>query len=238
MKKRVFWALGLGVLSLACLAFYEISPELHFIYGLRIVFADPDPAHPKDFEAAIRHFKAIPEGFWVHEVAPAYLLAIEAQRDKPEDFQSLTPEQHYLAAIYVCQHAPVLPGEFTPFDIDCLLKSPQDFTRAIRHLETIPKDSPVYADAVRTLRLIKMQRDRPQDFEAARAADNQQCVATVGAGFGPGTCGNAIDGECDLFNLTRANNTVSATYKPPPSKYHYTEEEIVRRAKAASQRKP
>jgi hypothetical protein len=238
MKKKMVWALVLGVAALACVVGYrELMPEHHFIAGVRIVFAEPDSSRPKDFDSAIRHFKAIPEYSWAYEEVPEHLLAIEAQRDRPEDFQSFTPEQHYVAAVYVCQHPPLGDYDFTPFDIDCLVKSPRDFSRAIRHLEAIQQDSQMYEDAARALRLIKIERDRPQDFEAARDADSKQCLAKAYARFhGQDISGNAITNECDIFNFTRATNILIGSYKiqASASKDHWTEKEVLERVKAAA----
>jgi len=230
MKKRVFWALVLGLLSLSCVVgSHEVMPECHFLKGTRIVY---DPSRSKNYDAALGHLAAIPEGFWVHEVAPAYVLAIKAQRDLPEDFQSFTPEQHYLAAIYHCPydperiegtnclHCPYDPGK----NFACQL-GPQEFNRTMQHLEAIPKDSPVHDEAIRVIRLLNIQRDRPQDLGTAWQADFSQCMADPMRRMFPG---------CDLFSSVQANNQVIASYKPPLSKYHYSEDEIIRRAKAAA----
>lgn len=97
----------------------------------------------------------------------AHFRIAAAKEDRLKNFDSFTPEQHYAAAIYVCQHDPNRPEVLTlSIDTDCVLRA-GDFSRVIRHLEAIPKDSPVHEDAARALRLVKIQRDHPQDFEAA-----------------------------------------------------------------------
>lgn len=168
MKKTLFVALLVVTGGLA----WAGLPELYFVYGFRAALAQRDPAHPKDFDAAIRHLKSVRSGSLVHEIAPAYVLALEGQRDLPVDFERFTPEQHYFAAVYPCRHDPENPG---PIYTDCLLDSPQDIARALRHLAAISPSSPLYDDAGRASGLLKIQRDKPEDFEAARLADYQQC---------------------------------------------------------------
>jgi hypothetical protein len=230
MKKRLFLALVLGF---AGLAFRVISPELHFLAGFQIAMAPRDPNHVKNFAFAAYNLRAIPEGYWVHEVAPAYLLVIVAERDRPEDFQSFTPEQHYVAAVYPCRHQVRRPEEFSAPDTDCVLDSPRDIARTIRHLEAIPKDSKLYPDAVRALTLVEIQRDRPNEFEAARDADFMQCLDRADHTT-LAECRNGLMDACDVFGLGQAINKLVASYKPPPSKYHYTEEEVLKRVTAAA----
>ena len=135
----------------------------------------------------------------------AHFRIAAAKEDRLKNFDSFTPEQHYAAAIYICQHDPNRPEVLTlSIDTDCALRA-GDFSRVIRHLEAIPKDSSVHEDAARALRLVKIQRDHPQDFEAAMKADYQKCFAEVAARSGPGTCGNYIDDQCSLFQPLRAD---------------------------------
>jgi len=48
---------------------------------------------------------------------------------------------------------------------------------AIRHLEAIPPESDVYAQAAELLPLLRLKRDRPQDFPAVEQAKFLSCVA-------------------------------------------------------------
>jgi len=138
----------------------------------------------------------------------AHFRIAAAKKDRVKNFDSFTPEQHYAAAIYVCQHDPRDSAVGLSPDSDCVL-GPGDFSRVIRHLEAIPKDSPVHEDAARALRLVKIPRDRPQDFKVAVKADYDKCFAEVAAQSGPGTCGNAIDEECSLFSFLRAEYRIT-----------------------------
>jgi hypothetical protein len=188
-------------LTLACAVGYQTS---NVTAALRITRAEPDPEHPKDFDSAIRHLNAVPgKGFMIHELASAYALALEAQRDRAEDFQNFTPEQHYLAAIYRCHHQPTPPGQFLSRGTDCIME-PSAIAGAIRHLESIPPTSQPHEDASKAMRLLRLQIDRPQEFEAARSAEFDRCAVGVH---------DTMD-LCDLFNLARANNYVIATYMP------------------------
>jgi hypothetical protein len=239
------WSLTIGAgfvtILLGYSAWRSLSPEHQLIAAGRIVFADSSPDHPKNFDLAIRNLKAIPQDSWAHELVPGYLSVIEAQRDRPENFQSFTPEQHYAAAIYICQRPPRRADEFEPVAHECLLRSPEDFSRVIRHLEAVPRDSRIYEDAARTLRPVEIQRDHPQDFEAAKGRYFQQCVADAEAQFhGKDVCGNAIYEGCDLFGVTRsANRVIAATPKPSAENsamkaHRWAEGEILERVKAAA----
>lgn len=189
--------------------FRRLTPKQHVVAAMRICYAETPVASAQNFE---RHLAAISKDYWAYELAARCQPVVKAQADRPEDFESFTPEQHYAAAIYVCKHAPRRP-EMVTFgaDADCLLKSAKDFSRVIRHLEAIPKDSHPYEDAARALRLVKMQRDQPKDFEAARAADYQQCTAAAQTRLGPGVCGNYIDEVCNLFSARTAATKVIGT---------------------------
>lgn len=147
-------------------------------------------------------------------IASAYVDVFQAGRDQAKDFESFTPEQHYLAAIAICKGPRHRPDEY---DDDCILNSPEDFSRVIRHLEAIPDDSQVYGpnavylsvyeDAVRALQLIEIERDHPQDFESARVVDFHQCFAEkANVGGGADMCGNGLADLCNLFGKLRAKN--------------------------------
>jgi hypothetical protein len=150
----------------------------------------------------------------VYGPVPGYLSVIEAQRDRPEDFESFTAEQHYAAAINICHRPPRRTDGSEPHHHECLLSSPEEFSHIIRHLGAIPKGSPVYKDASRALRRIAIQRDHPQDFEAAREADFHQCYNDAAEALfrekGGGFCGDGLEEQCDLFGIFRATNIVIA----------------------------
>jgi hypothetical protein len=82
---------------------------------------------------------------------------------------SLTPGQHYIHALWLCN----LQSGFPP--------SASDVMAAIHHLEVIPTDAPVHAKASDTLALLRVLRDRPRDFAAAEKASFRSCVARIRA---------------------------------------------------------
>jgi hypothetical protein len=145
----------------------------------------------------------------------AHASMFQAERDQPKDFESFSPEQHYLAAIANCKGPRHRPDQY---DDDCLLSAPEDFTRVIHHLEAIPDDSQVYGpnagypsvseDAARALQLIRIERDRPQDFESARAVDFQQCFAAKSMNQTTDGCVNGLADMCNLFSAQRAKNRI------------------------------
>ncbi len=190
--------------------FRKLTPKQHVIAAMQICAGKTPMTSAEKFE---RHLAAIPANYWAREDVANCLPPVKARADRPEDFESFTPQQHYAAAIYVCQDPPRRDDEFDPNLHDCLLRSAGDFSRVIRHLEAIPKDSLLYADATRALRLVKVQRDRPQDFEADRVADSKQCLAETEARLrrlAPnGFCGNMLYDTCDIFDATNMGMTHS-----------------------------
>lgn len=149
------------------------------------------------------------EGSSVSRVLSGLVAISEAERDQPKDFQSFTPEQHYLAAVAICKVPPRPPNEYDFID-DCILDSSDDLSRVTRHLEAIPEDSSAYEDAARALQLVEIQRDRPQDFESARAADLQQCLDDPKKAIPKGVdgCGNALADMCNLFGVRQAKSRI------------------------------
>jgi hypothetical protein len=214
MKKKLVWLVVVVVSVMSFAAWRNLAPKYHLIAAMRIVYADSPPDHPKNFTLAVWHLRAIPEDSLVYGPVPGYLSAIEAQRDQPEDFESFTPEQHYAAAINICHRPTRRTDGSEPHHHDCLLRSPAEFSHVIRHLGAIPKYSPMYKDAARVLRLVAIQRDHPQDLEAAREADFRQCYTDAGEVLfrehGGGGCGTALEEQCDLFGIFRATNRVIA----------------------------
>ena len=85
---------------------------------------------------------------------------------------SLTPWQHYDQAMRLCRaHTQSNYGQCSKDDLNAL----------IHHLEVIPEDSPPFAQATDLLSLLRIQRDRPQDFEIAERSRFQKCMARVKA---------------------------------------------------------
>jgi len=218
MKKKLGWLVVVVVSVMSFAAWRTIAPKYHLIAAMRIVYADSLPDHPKNFTLAVWHLRAIPEDSLVYGPVPGYLSAIEAQRDRPEDFESFTPEQHYAAAINICHRPPRRTDGSEPRHHDCLLRSPAEFSHIIRHLGAIPKDSPMYRDAARVLRLLEIQHDHPQDFEPAREADFRQCYTDADEAmfreYGGGGCGTALEAQCDLFGtINVTNRVIAATFR-------------------------
>jgi hypothetical protein len=86
------------------------------------------------------------------------------------------------------------------------------------HLKAIPSTSLIYKDATRALRLVEMQRDHPQNFEAAREEDYQQCL-NIAEAQPKGTYidGNQVYEECSIFDVGRADDIILETaFKAAP----------------------
>ena len=84
---------------------------------------------------------------------------------------SLTPREHYIRAILLCRGNQRSPRRCSKGDLKTV----------IHHLEAIPKDSRNYEDVADMLPLLRIQRDRPQDFDAAERAKFQECKTEVNA---------------------------------------------------------
>jgi hypothetical protein len=91
------------------------------------------------------------------------------QRREREFRLSLTSAQHYIYAVWLCTPRSGLPP------------SASDVKAAIHHLEVIPAESPAHPMATDLLPLVRVLRDRPQDFAAEEHASFQRCVARIRA---------------------------------------------------------
>lgn len=86
-----------------------------------------------------------------------------------DGFATLAPWVHYYWARRLLQHRTDIPWIPEP--------SKEAVTTAIRHLEAIPPESDVYAQAAELLPLLRLKRDRPQDFPAVEEASYRSCIA-------------------------------------------------------------
>ena len=105
-----------------------------------------------------------------------------------------------------------------------------DINAVINELESAPKDALVDPRAARMLSLLKVQRDRPQEFEAAQEAQFRQCMEPIMAHIKeeeakvpcPGLvsngkctilmCGNVFD-DCATFATSEQFNRWRASLK-------------------------
>lgn len=86
--------------------------------------------------------------------------------------------------------------------------STDDLKNAIRHLEAIPQDSdvfmrgaevlppPVYVRATKLLPLLRLKRDRPQDYLALEEATYRSCIAKAYASPAPSICTVGLPESC------------------------------------------
>jgi hypothetical protein len=86
-----------------------------------------------------------------------------------------------------------------------------DINRIIRELEKIPDIELSNPYAAKELALLKVERDRPQDFEAAQEAKFRECVAPLiahrKAAENRVPCpGTVRDGQCQVFECGNAYN--------------------------------
>jgi hypothetical protein len=115
-----------------------------------------------------------------------------------DGFATLTPRAHYdwaLRLLHPRTEKIFRLGKDTISGPWIDTPSTDALKNAIRHLEAIPAESDVYLRAEALLPLVRLKRDRPQDFPAVEEARYRGCMAKAHASA-TSICGTGLDEEC------------------------------------------